>query len=284
MEERRGKARFGCFSSAVLVATIVVLALPCSSALAVPYSFIGSFGTPGQGDGQFELDTHSGVAVNHATHDVYVADTENHRVVVFDSAGSFIRAFGADVGGAGIDVCTTACVAGTSESAPGAFEVPTFIAIDNNPISPSFGDVYVADNGGENDLVSKFEADGTLVTSWGAGGQVDLSTVAGGPFAGIAGIAVDLSGNLFVYENEFEGFMFKFTEAGTFVEKFNTPLGSAPQGIAVDSTGDLYKVRGTKVVKMGPGVNSSTKKLPIPAALVSAPKQSPSIPQTTTST
>ena len=144
-----------------------------SSALAFPYEPLPPIGSAGSGDGQVELGAHSGVAVNFATDDFYVADSENHRVVQFDRDGNFIRAFGADVGGAGVDVCTSSCVAGTSEDAPGAFENPTFIAVDNNPLSPSFGNLYVADNG--TNTVSKFEANGTLVTSWGVGGRLDGS-------------------------------------------------------------------------------------------------------------
>ena len=44
----------------------------------------------------------AGVAVNAASHDVYVADSANHRVDEFSAAGGFIGAFGADVGGAGV--------------------------------------------------------------------------------------------------------------------------------------------------------------------------------------
>ena len=236
---------------------IVALSVPVS-ALAFPYEFRESIATPGSGDGQLDLGAPSGVAVNLATGDFYVADSGNHRVVVFDSNGAFIRAFGADVGGAGVNVCTSGCVAGTLGSTPGAFENPTFLAIDNNPLSPSFGDVYVADNGAS--LVSKFEADGTLITSWGANGQLDGSTAANGPFddlngnpVEIAGIAVDASGNLFVKQTGANGFMFKFDQAGMIVDEFTTtfktnPLNALPRGIAVDSTGNLYMVRGTGVV------------------------------------
>lgn len=85
----------------------------------------------------------SGVAVNDETHDVYVADTENHRVTEFSSSRTFIRAFGADVGGTGINTCTSNCKEGTSGSAPGQLEKPNFIAVDNSH-DASNGDVYVA--------------------------------------------------------------------------------------------------------------------------------------------
>jgi NHL repeat len=257
----RAAPRFARFPIAVLLGLIAALALPASS-LAFPYVAKSPIGSAGTGNGQLELGEHSGVAVNLTTHDLYVADSENHRVVVFGSNGTFIRAFGADVGGAGVDVCTSSCVAGTSESAPGAFENPTFVAIDNNPLSPSFEDVYVADN--KNNLVSKFEADGTLMASWGANGQLDGSTATHGPFdelngkpTELVGIAVDSSGNLFVKQRGVGGFMFKFDQAGTFLEDFTTqykknPLVVQPSGIAVDSSGSLYVIRLNLVTKLSP--------------------------------
>jgi DNA-binding beta-propeller fold protein YncE len=256
VSEGQGRKRLGCFSIALFLFCVTALwALP-NAALAFPYEFRENYGAPGLGDGQLELGEHSGIAVNLTTHDIYVADSENHRLVVFNSSGGFVRAFGADVGGPGIDVCTSSCVAGISEDAPGAFENPTFIAIDNNPLSPSFGNVYVADNG--TNTVSKFEADGDLITSWGEGGRLKgspshlFNEVNGNP-ADIAGIAVDTSGNLFVKQTKLNGFMFKFAQAGAFLTEFTTTFETNPQnalarGIAVDSTGAIYMIRGTGVV------------------------------------
>jgi NHL repeat len=222
--------------------------LPSSALADETHQLSFSFGAAGSGDGQLELGANSGVAVNESTHDIYVADTGNRRVAQFDSSGNFIRAFGADVGGAGIDVCTSGCVAGTAGSAPGAFEAPTFIAIDNST-GASNGDVYVADTA--NDLITKFHADGTLVSSWGVGGQLDGSSATNGPFGELegeavdfAGIAVDSSGNLFAFQTEFQGSMFKFAEDGAFIEDFRGVRGTRSAGIAVDPDGNLFKVNG----------------------------------------
>src|SRR4051794_28771238 len=65
--------------------------------------FSTSFGNSGSGDGQ--VSSPQGVGVNATSHDVYVADTGNARIDQFSSAGAFIRAFGADVGGSGVSVC-----------------------------------------------------------------------------------------------------------------------------------------------------------------------------------
>jgi hypothetical protein len=99
----------------------------------------------------------SGVAVSDVTHDVYVADTGNHRVDEFDADGEFVRAFGANVGGPGVDTCTMilGCGAGATGSAPGELPAPRFVAVDNSTEASdhSKGDVYVGTG------VGKEEAD-----------------------------------------------------------------------------------------------------------------------------
>jgi NHL repeat len=195
--------------------------------------FSTSFGTSGSGDGQ--VSSPQGVAVNSTTHDVYVADTGNARIDQFDSSGAFIRAFGADVGGSGINVCTSGCVAGTVGSAAGQFTLPTFIAVDNSG-GASQGDVYVGDTG--TNLVQKFDASGNLIASWGNGGQLDGSTATDGPFGALAGVTVDPSGSLWVYDQN--GQMFEFAQDGTFTQDWNSGRGVTPAGIAVDSVGNLY--------------------------------------------
>jgi hypothetical protein len=208
-----------------------------SSALAL------TFGSSGSGDGQLALAEHSGLAVNESTHDIYVADTVNHRVVQFDAAGLFVRAWGADVGGAGTLVCSSGCTAGTAGAAPGAFEVPVFIAVDNSS-GPSAGDVYVADTSAK--IISKFEGDGTLVSSWGVNGQLNGAGATGvfeGPFETIAGIAIGADGNLNVFEQERHA-LFQFEPDGTFITNFETPRGSVSAGLAVDPLGNFFKVNG----------------------------------------
>jgi hypothetical protein len=234
------------FGLAFLLALVATMALGASSAMAI------SFGSPGSGDGQLSLAEHSGLAVNEATHDIYVADTANHRVSQFSASGAFVRAFGADVGGPGVNVCTSGCQEGTSSSAPGAFEAPTFVAIDNST-GLSKGSVYVADTSSR--IVTKFEANGTLVSSWGVGGQLNGSTATGafsGPFETIAGIAVDASGTLDVFEQERHA-LFQFEPDGTFVTDFETPRGTTPAGLAVDPDGNFFKFNGfPNVEKFGP--------------------------------
>jgi hypothetical protein len=198
------------------------------------HKFKNSFGEPGHGDGQLELSGgFSGVAVNEVTHNVYVADAGNRRVDEFSEAGIFVRAFGGDVGGPGVDVCTSGCVEGSAGTSPGAFEDPTSIAIDNSPGGK--GDVYVGDLVGG--TVTKFEANGTIVASWGAGGQLGGS--GSEAFGFLFGIAVEPSGNLAVSNSESR--LFEFEPDGTFLTAFTTAGEIGLYGLAVDSAGDFFK-------------------------------------------
>ena len=119
---------------------------------------------------------------------------------------------------------------------------PTYVAVDNSG-GPSDGDIYVYNVA--SNLVRKFDHSGNLITGWGAGGQLDGSTAAEGPFGEIAGIAVGPNGILYVQNRIGEGhWLFKFSQDGTALPtvetSFNAIVGG---GIAVDSAGYIYKVR-----------------------------------------
>lgn len=212
------------------------------------HEFSTSFGAP-VGEATLLLTAESGLAVNETSHHIYVADTGNSRIVEFSAAGAFIRAFGANVGRIGVNVCTTSCQAGTIGASPGSFVTPTFLAIDNSG-GASNGAVYVVDSA--TNVISKFESDGTLVSSWGAGGQLDGSSAPGGPFAQIAGIAIDSSGQLAVLQVEPQR-LFRFGQDGSFSDEVETPRGSAARGLSVDGDGNFFKVNGDySIQKLAP--------------------------------
>jgi hypothetical protein len=246
------KPRIGSFRAIVVAAlTAGALALGVAPALAVPaHVRTATIGEPGSGAGQLSLAASSEVAVNDQTGDIYVADTGNRRVDEFTSAGAFVRAFGANVGGSGVEVCTTSCVKGSSGSSPGAFEAPVLIAVDNSN-GPSKGDVYVGDTG--DSLISKFTEAGALITSWGAGGQL-------GGFAtneldsSLAGVAVAPAGG------PFEGTLFVGDENQKryWFNQDGSPHGSPcyignpiPFGLAVDTVASLYLFQGGIVRRHG---------------------------------
>ena len=188
------------------------------------YQFSTDLGTPGSGDGQLEKP--EAVAVDDATGDLYVADTGNRRIDQLSSSGAFIRAFGASVGGTGVNICTSACVKGASGSEPGQFEVPRFIAVDNSD-GPSAGDVYVGDTGDH--LVQKFDSEGHPITSWEDGGTREYP-------GGIAGIAIRSDGQLIVQSG---------SGSGIAVDEFGTIY---PGSVAIDpATSFLYTDTGSEI-------------------------------------
>jgi DNA-binding beta-propeller fold protein YncE len=256
----RDAALAGVWLLAAVLFALAVFA-PISAQAAQRHGFRESFGEPGVGSGQLSLrpveqssegrviGAGSGVAVDDETGDVYVADTENHRVSEFDPAKPpgerFIRAFGAEVGGAGVDVCTSSCAPGTAGTAPGRLQAPTFIAVDNDPSSSSHGDVYVADTAGAENRVTKFDALGNLIASWGTGGQLDGAAAEHGPFDQIQGIGVDPAGDLWVQGGSGGAHVFEFDQAGGFVpEDWDSLSSHQPGGIALDGSGHLYALEG----------------------------------------
>jgi sugar lactone lactonase YvrE len=237
------------FAGVAVLAAMVLLALAATSASASTHVFSTSFA----GSGTAALAAPTGVAVDNSTGastgDVYVTDPTNHRVEKFDAAGNFILMFGEQVNKSAVEeplsteaeqnLCTAAsgdvCQPGTSGSTPGAFETPTFVSVDASS-GPSAGDVYVADSA--DNRIAKFTPDGSLVESWGKGGQLlGNGTVA---FGSLGGIAVDPDGVLVVFQSSR---FFRFAEDGTLSEEFFTGFGAGPDGIAIDSKGDIYLVR-----------------------------------------
>jgi DNA-binding beta-propeller fold protein YncE len=195
------------------------------------YSISGDFGSIGSGAGQ--LKEPEDLAVNDTTGEVFVADTGNHRVDVFSSNGAFIRAFGADVGGPSINVCTTICQAGTPGPSPGELTTPKFIEVDNSN-SASAGDVYVAD--GKERSVQKFDPAGGLITNWRSGGMTVFPPKQGL----IGGITVDHLGNLFVLTDAQPYNWNQFSPDGVSTAQWPTGFGSergelrTPGGTGID--------------------------------------------------
>jgi hypothetical protein len=244
-----------------VVVTAALLGLSASPASAARSRILStSFGSSGSGAGQLSLVTTaaevpSAVAVNEATGDVYVTDTENRRIDQFEADGTFVRAWGWGVrdGSAEAQTCTTlsGCQAGISGLELGQFESPKTIAVDNAPGGE--GAVYVAEFDAafqtSADRVQKFTSEGALIDSWAEGGQLrgapfnpEMGTSG---FGQIGGLAVDPSGNLWVATG---GAIFAFTRLGTLVQATAGGDGfSPPLGIATDGSGDLY-INGRSVI------------------------------------
>jgi hypothetical protein len=187
----------------VSLCVLVIIALSCSSALAVRgHLFSRTFGEPCSGEpcdkGQFD---HPGaVAVNEATGDVYVVDKGDKRVEWFSSSGTYLGQF---------DGSGSFEVGGNLETGPAApsgkfSNKIKNLAIDNSceqhtPVltevttptchefDPSAGDVYVT---ASETTIDKFTAVGEYI------GQLTRS--ASEAFSQLDGVSVDSNGTVWV--------------------------------------------------------------------------------------
>ena len=144
--------------------------------------------------------------------DLYVSDTGNKRVQVFDTEGNFLR----QVGGVGV--------------LEGQFEEPVGLAIDKDD------NLYVADIW--NQRIQKFDSDLKYLTQWDVDGWESQSVV-NKPY-----LAVDDRGRVYVtdpenyrmlvFDDEGE-FLQTFGQFGIDVASFNLPIG-----VAVDKDGNFF--------------------------------------------
>lgn len=190
---------------AALVALLALASAPGAAASKGVHAFFPSLTGVSSAGGKF--NNPRGVAVNHSTGDVYVAEQINNRVQQFSSTGEFIRAWGVDVVAAGLpgdlgsdtfEICTVAdyCKNGINSIAPnpgGALGSPQGLAIDQGS-----GAVYVADEA--NRRVQRFDASGHFELAFGkdvvqpfhagdTGTGTEVCTVAADCQAGVTGSA-----------------------------------------------------------------------------------------------
>jgi hypothetical protein len=144
------------------------------------------FGEEGSGSGQLAIPV--GVAVNNNPSslyygDVYVGDQSNHRVDRFSGSGAFQSAWGWGVasGANELQTCTTSCQrgqgiskGGDADGAGGTVGYPGGVAVDNDPLSSSTGDIYVVEGGYELNRVEKFGPNGEFLLTF--GGDVNETT------------------------------------------------------------------------------------------------------------
>ena len=135
------------------------------------------FGEPGEGAGQIGSphreggdfgyeEVVGGLAVDHGTGDVYVADAPNRRIDEFEEDGTFVRAWGWGVDKenpeAKLQVCrtTTGCQRGEAGGGAGELSEPVGIAVDRVT-----KDVFVVDQ--SNDRVEEVQRGRRiLVDAW----------------------------------------------------------------------------------------------------------------------
>ena len=182
----------------------------------------------GHGTGPGELNTPWDVAVDDVGH-VYVADTWNHRVRVFDQAGEPVAGWG-----------RLAQIAVDDPTGYGAFFGPRGMALGPD------GHVVVADTG--NHRIQIFDAAGQFVRAFGGGGDLP------GQLSEPVGVAVAASGEIYVADTWHRRVQV-FSPEGIYLREWPvSSWGQADAGRA--ATEDLraqIAIRGESVVVTDPG-------------------------------
>jgi tripartite motif-containing protein 71 len=151
-----------------LMGAACLLLLAAFAGCGGPAGTVGEFASYGTAAGQ--LREPFGIAADQRTGDVYVVDTNNWRVEKFTSTGRFLMAWGwgvADGRTRAPQTCTRKCFPGIQGAGAGQLQFPEGIAIDEDPSSASYGDLYVADI--DNVRVQKFSPAGRFVLMFGGG-------------------------------------------------------------------------------------------------------------------
>ncbi|HEX7256927.1 MAG TPA: 6-bladed beta-propeller [Nitrososphaeraceae archaeon] len=161
------------------------------------------WGTEGTENGQFMVP-HS--MVFDSEDNIYVTDTNNHRIQKFTSDGEFITKWG------------------TEGNGDGEFSSPEGIDVD------SLGNVYVADTG--NSRIQKFTSDGEFITKWGTEGNGD------GEFGLPLGIGVTSKGDVFIID-QVTSSIHQFSNEGEFLNKIIFNFDKL-EDIEIDSNDDIY--------------------------------------------
>ncbi len=173
------------------------------------HEFLGQFGSPGSGDGQFTWPMSIEVDQDE---NVYVSDEYLQRISIFDQDGNFLRKWG------------------QPGSGDGELNGPSGLAFDRED------HLYVVDS--LNHRVQKFTKDGEFLAAWGRPGSGE------GEFNTPWGICLDSQGDVYVADWK-NSRVQKFSPDGAYLATF---AGSAsgvgtihrPTDVAVDSEGDVY--------------------------------------------
>jgi hypothetical protein len=198
-------------------------------------------GLAGPEPGEFEAPAY--VAVDNspgASHgDVYVGDAATHVVQKFTAEGALVASWAE--GGQLFETPVLATGTGTTTSG-GA------VITELTTSSGEFRRGQTLSGAGipAGTTVESAEAGELTLSAEATASATNVPLSARERFASLLGIAVDPSGNLWVYDEEAE--MREFAPDGSAITEFNTGIGPNARGIAVDSADDIYLVRGAGAV------------------------------------
>jgi len=257
---------------------LLLTVLACAAEAQTPqrvYAIETVAGTLNTGDGgpatSALLGNIQGVAVDRSGN-LYIADTDNHRVRKIDTSGVITLVAGTGTAGFGGD---------GGPAAKASLNLPYGLVVD------AAGNIYVADLG--NNRVRRIAADGTIVTIAGSsqGGPVgDGGPATGAELLAPRNVTLDTAGNLYI--SEFVGQRVRkvtpggqiSTVAGTGKAGLGGDGGPAtaaqlayPAGLAVDGHGTLYIAdsQNRRIRQILPGGAISTVLGGTPATALSTP-------------
>jgi hypothetical protein len=162
-----------------VVASLCGLACVLGAGVVPALAGATQFGEPGHRAGQ--LSGMAGLGLDRETGDVYVPEFSDERVSKFDGSGNFLFAWGWGVNNTSpadeLQTCTavTGCRQGSSGTGAGEFASTCGaegVAVDNDPLSGSYRDVYVVDFCSHR--VQKFGPSGNFLLTF--GGHVNAIT------------------------------------------------------------------------------------------------------------
>ncbi len=185
-----------------------------------PIGFLDVFSDAPGGDGPLGLSDPHGLGSD-ASDRIYVADTGNQRVVVYDQSGFFVEAFGVKEDGDG-------------KFAAGEFVEPIDVAVCPDLGGPSPGRIYVLDRGREDFQIFEPLDDGAgyLLTSGRSGSGV-------GEFSQPTGISVDYQCNVYVADTGNDRTQM-FDRDGGFLEVIGDGQQNQPEGVAAEDSVGVY--------------------------------------------
>ena len=196
---------------------------------------LGIAGVAGEAPGQLRNPRDVAIAPDGR---IVVADSGNHRIVVFDAQGNFLTAWGSpcNLYGEGRSGCVDPDGAGPLELGDGQFQEPWGVAVDQE------GNVYVADTW--NHRIQKFTLDGQFLGKWGfftnTEGQLGQPVGMWGP----RDIVIDANGDLYVTDTGNKRIQ-KFDKEGNFLAQYGgggviAGRFDEPVGLAIDAQGNFY--------------------------------------------
>jgi len=167
-----------------------------------------TFGSEGNGIGQFN---HPYGITTDSKDNVYVSDSHNHRIQIFNQQGNFISTFGSE------------------GNRNGQFDHPFEIAINSK------GNIIVSDQ--FHHRIQIFDCGGKFISKFGTKGNEN------GQFIDPVGLAIDLNDNIHVCDLDNNRIQI-FDSEGKFLLKFGTKgnengLFDHPVGITINSKGNI---------------------------------------------